>query len=311
METAVKNQRTIQDIYEDYYLSIWEEAFLIDRKAQGSSKGTIEFYKCKLEVFDKYCESQLIQKVTEITPEIIRRFLLWLDETGHNPGGIHACYRTVKVFLKWWEDELEPVGWSNPIKKVKAPKVGIEPLEPISIDTVTALIGTCERGSFYGERDKAIMYVLLDTGARASEFLNIQLDDLELTNGSILIRKGKDRKPRIVFIGSKSRKAIRSYLRQRRDDSNSLWVSRSGEKLSYGGFRGLLRRRAKIIGIRQPSIHSFRRAFALQMLRNGADVFSLQRLMGHADLQILRRYLLQTDGDLKEAHTVGSPVDNI
>jgi site-specific recombinase XerD len=155
------------------------------------------------------------------------------------------------------------------------------------------------------------MFVLLDTGTRASEFLNIQLDDLELASGSILIRKGKGHKPRIVFIGSKSRKAIRSYLRKRRDNSNALWVARSGEKLSYGGLRGLLRRRAKLIGIKQPSIHSFRRAFALQMLRNGADVFALQRLMGHSDLQILRRYLLQTDGDLREAHITGSPVDNM
>jgi site-specific recombinase XerD len=311
METAIKDQRTIQVINEDYYLSIWQEAFLIDRKAQGLSKGTIEFYKCKLAIFNKYCEGQLIQKIPEITPESIRRFLLWLNETGHNPGGIHACYRTLKVFFKWWEKEIEPEGWSNPIKKVKAPKVGIEPLEPISIDVLNALTNMCIRGSFYGERDRAILYVLLDTGTRASEFLNIQLDDLELISGSILIRKGKGNKPRIVFIGNKSRKAVRSYLRQRRDKSNYLWVSRYGEKLSYGGLRGLLRRRAKIIGIKQPSIHSFRRAFALQMLRNGVDVFSIQRLMGHADLQVLRRYLLQTEGDLSQAFIVGSPVDKI
>jgi integrase/recombinase XerD len=310
METATKNQLILEKLEQDSHLLTSVESFLIDRKAQGLSPDTIKFYRERIGLFTSFCETQLITQTTQITPDVIRRFILSL-EGDHNAGGIHACFRSLRAFLYWWENEIEPEGWINPIKKIKAPRVGIEPLEPVSMENVILLLGTCEKGYFIGGRDRAIILTLLDTGARAREFLNIQLDDLEITNGSILIRRGKGHKPRIVFIGTKTRKAIRNYLKARRDNSKFLWITRNGERLSYTGLRELFRRRAKKAGVKQPSIHSFRRAFALQMLRNGVDVFSLQRLMGHADLQILRRYLLQTEGDLREAHLTGSPVDKL
>ena len=80
--------------------------------------------------------------------------------------------------------------------------------------------------------------------------------------------------------------------------------------MTYTALRGLLRRRAQLAGIEKiPTPHDFRRAFALVMLRNGVDVFALQKLMGHSDLQVLRRYLAQTDQDVQIAHMRGSPVD--
>jgi len=79
--------------------------------------------------------------------------------------------------------------------------------------------------------------------------------------------------------------------------------------LEYGGLRAILTRRAERTGINQASYHSFRRAFALNCLKNGMDVYTLQKLMGHADLQVLRRYLIQTEGDLREGHAKYSPVD--
>ena len=84
-----------------------------------------------------------------------------------------------------------------------------------------------------------------------------------------------------------------------------------GERLTCTGLRLLLRRRAVVAGLKEiPSPHDFRRAFALIMLRNGVDVFALQKLMGHSDLQVLRRYLAQTDQDIQTAHMRGSPVDS-
>ena len=71
-----------------------------------------------------------------------------------------------------------------------------------------------------------------------------------------------------------------------------------------------MHRRAETAGLKEPSLHSFRRAFAINMLRAGVDIYSLQELMGHADLQVLRRYLKQTNDDIAQAHRIGSPVDN-
>jgi len=103
------------------------------------------------------------------------------------------------------------------------------------------------------------------------------------------------------------------YLRHRGDqpEDATLWATSEAKRLTYSGLVSMLRRRSKKAGVPAPMPHAFRRAFAILSLRNGADVYSLQRLMGHSDLQVLRRYLKQTDADLGEAHRRTGPVDNL
>jgi site-specific recombinase XerD len=292
------------------YLPILVESFLIDRRSQGLSPDTIELYTKKLQYFLKYCERQALTQISQLTSDFIRRYLLELSET-HNPGGVHACFRPLRTMLYWIEEEeIMPPGWKNPIRRVKAPKLPTDPIEPIQIEEVNLLLKTCA-GNYSGVRDKAMMLGLLDTGARAKEFLHINLEDVDLATGAVMIRQGKGRKPRMVFLGRKTIRAIRGYLRYRKDNHPALWVSTHGERMTYSALRCFLRRRAEQIGMKEiPTPHDFRRAFALVMLRNGVDIFALQKLMGHSDLQILRRYLAQTDQDIHTAHMRGSPVDS-
>jgi len=296
-------------VLEDDFLLIWIDAFLVDRRAQNFSKGTLYFYEKKLQLFTRYCDSQAITRIRQITPSTIRYYLFWLSETGHNEGGIHACYRSLKTFLRWWEMETEPEGWSNPIRKVKAPRVSIEPLEPVSIDDLEKMLATCKGSDFYNVRDRAVMLFLYDTGARASEFCSVNLEDCNQITGEVMIRQGKGRKPRSVFLGKKTRKALRNYLKQL-PEGEGLWLNGSGERLTYWGLDEIVSRRSIIAGIAKPELHSFRRAFALNMLRAGVDLESIAKLMGHADLQVLKRYLKQSTEDLRQAHAKGSPVDN-
>jgi integrase/recombinase XerD len=102
--------------------------------------------------------------------------------------------------------------------------LAIEPLEPVALETVKALINVCPLDTFTGIRDRAIFLALLDTGARAAEFCAMNLADLDQVTGAILIRQGKGRKPRTVYLGKKSRKAVRAYLRHRKDVEPALWV---------------------------------------------------------------------------------------
>ena len=290
-------------------VDVWAEQFLIDRKAQGLAPGTLLFYQDKLNKLLHYFESVAVYNLGQIDASVIRQFLLYLQSEKHTPGGIHAYYRVLKTFLFWWEAEVEPEGWKNPIRKVKAPRLKIEPLNPVEIDTVRAMLKACNEG-FTGVRDIAIFMFLLDSGLRANEFISLNLDDIDVALISIFVRDGKGGKPRTVFIGKKTRRAVRSYLKTRSDTCEALWVTRTGTRLTYSGLRQIVRRRAEKANVPSPQIHSFRRAFALICLRNGVDVYSLQRLMGHADLQILRRYLNQTTNDIQLAHQLGSPVDN-
>ena len=257
MQPVFLTQQIINSVDDDFILT-WIEAFLIERRSRGLCKGSIKYYAEKLQLFTNFCDTQVITRISQLTPSSIRDYLLALELAGHNPGGIHSAFRSLRAFLYWWEAEVEPAGWKNPIRKVRAPKVPAEPLEPVEISEIARLLDVCDTQEFTGLRDKAIFLALLDTGARANEFLQIDLKDVDMITGSILIRRAKQ-----------------------------------------AGFEKL------------PTLHSFRRAFALNFLRNNpGDIYSLQRLMGHADLTVLRRYLAQTEGDIQEAYQRGSPVDH-
>jgi integrase/recombinase XerD len=287
------------------------DEFYLDRRAQGLTVGSVQFYHHNLKIFLAYCESQDITGMEQLTPVLLRQFLLLLETEGHSPGGRHTFYRSIRAFLNWFEQEYEPEEWHNPIKRVPPPKVPQEQLAPVELSTVQKLTDQCEKGTFTGTRDKAIFLVLLDTGARAHEFLAVDLAEIDFIRGSILIKRGKGGKARTVFVSKNTRKALRAYLHQRNDDNPALWVTDEFERLTYWGLIDIIRRRAESAGIKRPSLHSFRRAFALNCLRNGMDIYSLQRLMGHAGLAVLMRYLKQTDEDLQAAHEKFSPVDRL
>jgi site-specific recombinase XerD len=314
MLPIIETQRTIQVSKIDDYLFTWYEAFLIDRKASGVADGTLRFYRQKLKLFSDYCDALAVKQIGQINPSFLRQYLLYLEESGHNAGGRHAAFRTIRAFFLWYEDEMEPEGWSNPIRKVKAPKVPMEPLEPVSFETVGKMVKACPRNTFTGDRDAAILLCLLDTGARASEFLSVNLEDINQARGDILIRQGKGRKPRTVYIGKQSKRALRRYLNHRMDECPALWVTHprfGSNRLTYAGLTEVLTRRAGEAQVDEPSLHDFRRAFALSMLRNGTDIFTLAKLMGHEGISVLQRYLKQTNLDTEEAHRRAGPVDNM
>ena len=311
-QTILENHKqTILEISQGDYISATADSFLIDRQARELSKHTLRFYREFLRTFIEYCNRNSLTFIQEITPDLLRRYFLAFGEK-HNPGGVHGAYRTLRAFFQWLvKEEIMAPEWKNPMLKVKAPKVVLDPLEPISIEDVRALINTCQRGEFIGERDRAIFLFLLDTGARARETCNMNIKDVDLNTGAVMIRYGKGGKTRMVFIGRTTRRVMRAYLRLRHDPSPTLFISKDEERLTYDGLRQLLERRTKRAKLsNKPKLHGFRRAFALNMLRSGVDIFVLQRLMGHADLQVLRRYLAQNDEDNQLAHMRGSPVDN-
>jgi integrase/recombinase XerD len=296
----------------DDSLSEWMEAFLADRRIQGLAHGTLRFYQQKLKLFSDYCATQSIDLVIQITADLIRQYLACLEQTSHNPGGKHAAYRALRAFLNWYENEAEPVHWANPIRKVKAPRVPPERLEPVSNETIARMIRACIPNTFSGDRDKAIILCLLDTGMRACEFTGLDLGDVDIAHGQIVIRKGKGSKPRMVFLGRHTLHYLRKYLRRRTDDCPAVWVTHPrfhSERLSYDGLRSILHRRSLEAKVEEPTPHSFRRAFALAMLRNGTDLYTLAKLMGHEGITMLQRYLKQTSQDTEAAHRRASPVD--
>ena len=196
---------TIEFLDEEIHLETQIASFLVDRQAQQLTLNTIEYYRKMLYLFNRFCQSQRVQHLTEIKTNTIREYLLLLQTKGHNPGGIHACYRAVRVFLRWWEVEYEPSSWKNPVSKVKAPRLEKKILEPANAEIVSKLMGASPTG-YLGARDKAAILFLCDTGCRASELTGLDISDYDASCGSVVIHNGKGGKGRTVFVGRKTRR---------------------------------------------------------------------------------------------------------
>ena len=150
--------------------------------------------------------------------------------------------------------------------------------------------------------------MMLDTGIRVSELLSLDHENINPITGVVQIIRGKGGKFRTAYLSKKSRLALRKYISLQGKTEGALFTSMEAIRLKYGGLRAMLRRRCIRAKVANQTAHSFRRLFALTMLRNGVDIFSLQMLMGHADLQVMRRYLKLASSDLQNAHSKASPV---
>lgn len=180
---------------------------------------------------------------------MLRRFVLEISET-HNPGGVHAVYRAVNAFLRWYDLEVEPEHWKNPMPKVKAPRVPLEPLEPASLGDVKAMLSTCKSRTLPDLRDKAILLLLLDTGCRASEVTALSVGDVDMHTGVVMVCRGNGAKFRTVF-GGKARRALSAYLRSRGSiaEKEPLFAGNTGGRLRYEALRDIVYRRARRAGV--------------------------------------------------------------
>ncbi|MBX3012356.1 MAG: tyrosine-type recombinase/integrase [Caldilineaceae bacterium] len=289
------------------------QEFLIDRRARNLTPKTLHWYTHNLTHFADYAIAQGIEETVAIKPRHIRRFLISLAEEGYNDGGVYAVFGALRAYLRWFVIEYEPSHWANPLDKVESPKRPQELQPPISLDDFKAMLDACKPKTFTGDRDKAILLFLLDTGVRHQELTDLQRGDVDVNTGQVIIRRGKGRKGRVVFLGAKTRRALLTYFRhyQTRLEDAPLWVTETGTALTRSGIRQVIRRRALQAELEEPGLHEFRRAFALNYLRNGGDIITLQRLLGHSSLVIINRYLNLLDDDLRAAIEKHGVVDKL
>jgi len=160
-------------------------------------------------------------------------------------------------------------------------------------------------------RDRAIVILLLDTGIRASELCDLTLADADLTNHRIVVI-GKGRKQRHIPISPRTEQAIWRYLTTRDDKkpTASLFTTSTGRALNRFNLWRLLKLAGERAGVDGAHPHRFRHTFAITFLRNGGNVFALQRILGHESLSMVNKYLAIAQTDLEQAHIDASPVTN-
>jgi integrase/recombinase XerD len=296
-------------VYEPPVLAKWLAAFYNARRSEGKASGTLDFYRKKLTPFLDFCTVRNVITLDAIDAGLLRQFILDLQSRDIEPSTVHGYFRALKAFLRWYERELDDPTFRNPIRKVAAPKVPEKLQDPVELADVEKLLHTCKAGAI-DIRDKAILLVLLDTGARAAELCGLDLADVDPATGELAIQRGKGGKGRRVFLGQRARRAVRAYLKERGSMAGPFFISRHQGRMSYECLRDLLKRRAKGAGLDNiPSPHDFRRACAINLLKNGADLLTVSRLLGHSTLQVTTKYLKQTSEDLRVTHAANSPVD--
>jgi site-specific recombinase XerD len=150
--------------------------------------------------------------------------------------------------------------------------------------------------------------MLLDTGLRASEWCAIRKEHYDEDNFCIRV-KGKGDKWRTVPLSPKTVKALDAYLKKEKQyEHEALILSERGMALSYDGIYQIVKRTAKVAGVKNPGCHGFRRSFAVYMRRNKADLFAIQDILGHSDITMTRIYTQTADTDVEEKHRRCSPV---
>ena len=215
---------------------------------------------------------------------------------------------------------------------VPRPKFTVEPISPFTREEIEQLLQACkysrvsntngrlpfkmERPTY--RRDEALCLFLLDTGLRASELCALRIADVNMKTGEVTVRHGraggaKGGKGRTVYIGKVTRKALWRYLVEREDQEDEqalLFLSAREDPMNKDSLRLLMRRLGKKVGIKKCYPHKFRHTFAINYLRSNGDVFTLQELLGHSSLEMVRRYARIAKIDLQRMHGRASPVDN-
>lgn len=288
------------DSFEHLTLGRAVDLFLGAKAAEGASPKTITWYRMILARAVRAFGADL--PVDRLTGPNLRAWLLEL-RTTLAPVSVAGYVRTLKVLGNWLL--AEELAEAAALRALHKPRVPDKLIESVPDDTLRRLLGLAT------VRDRAILLLLLDTGLRVSEAAGVRLGDLR-PDGSVKVM-GKGAKERIVPIGSTARGAIVRYLGQRGPGTPDapLFLGRRGA-LDARGMQQVLKRlkvRAGITGRCSP--HSLRHTFARSYLVNGGDAFSLQQILGHTTLDMVKRYVSLADAEVAVKHRVASPADRL
>ena len=267
------------------------------RVEKQSSPATLDQYGRELSRFFYYLESTEITEIAAVTTSILRSYLYRCKEK-RNLSDNSLC--TIIAILKSFFNYLfeEEVIKKNPGRKIHTPKkkkTCPRVMTRHEVDRIISAVDFAPKRSRKNRcRDRLILSLLYYTGVRKSELLHLNWDDINLSRSRMIIKSGKGKKDRVIPLHPKLIDLLDEYLTQRLPLKDpALITGEMGKRLTATSFSNLIRMYVKIAGLSKKSYsaHSFRHSFATHLVENGADIFSVQRLMGHASLDSTRVYI--------------------
>ena len=291
-------------------------------KRTSFSKRTVEGYTYH---FDKLVAYLADPEFAAITPDDIRRFLTHLVDDQHlSKRTVHDSWIILSALWTWAAGELgTPHALHGRVTEPTYPKREIEPFTLEDIKQLLKAIQQPKRWQTRGgrqveasrplaDRDRAILLTLLDGGLRASELCDLKVEDYDQARGRLRIRHGKGAKERFVFIGDRARKAIWRYQAGRPEvrPGDPLFATLGGGHIERHALGRMITRLGKRAGVSNAHPHRFRHTFGIWFLRNGGNLFELQKLLGHESLYTVQIYARLAESDLEAAGRRNSPADN-
>ncbi len=274
------------------------------------SENTVLSYNRDLTKFIKYLRTNKITSLDKVEEKDLEKYIKELNDNGFKSATVSRNIASLKAFFHYLNNE--GVLSNDPTKSLKSPKIEKKIPEILTTDEVFALLEQPSGDSPKEIRDKAMLELLYATGIRVSELINLEVSDVNLKTSSILCRDGS--KSRTIPYGKKAKDALTRYLEGSREaivdnkESTILFANCSGQKMSRQGFWKLIKHYAKKAGIESDiTPHTLRHSFAAHLVENGADLRSVQEMLGHSDISTTQIYANMSHSHIREVYNRAHP----
>lgn len=275
-----------------------------------TSNNTELSYKRDLAKLWQYLEEKGINEVKDITAEVLDSYIVYLEENHFAAATISRNVASIKAFYHYlYKGGLVDKDVSD---KLKAPKIVKKMPEILTPEEVVWLLEQPKGDTPKEIRDKAMLELLYATGIRVTELITLKVSDVNMQMGFIICRDGS--KERVIPFGAAAKKAMAIYLEKARNvmlldlSSEILFVNCSGQPMSRQGFWKLIKYYAKKAGIvADITPHTLRHSFAAHLVENGADLRSVQEMLGHSDISTTQVYATMTHNRIREVYSKAHP----
>jgi len=296
-------------------------------RAEGKSPKTISWYSANLKSFRNYLQNRhLSDSLDNIDTKLLREYVLYLlkktryENHPYTPAKpellstatVHGHVRTLRAFFNWLVGE--ELAQNNPARDLKPPKIVRKVVSTLSDEEIRVILNTFGI-SPSDTRNQTLFLILLDTGLRIGELINLKMEDVHMDEGYLKVL-GKGKKERIVPIGNNAQKILQRYLFRFRPKPNNpvidnVFLSHYSRPLTDNSMKLVFSRLAKRSGVYRLHAHLCRHTFATRFLINGGDVFSLQQILGHSTLEMVRHYVNLASSHIAIQHQKYSPLDRL
>lgn len=291
--------------------NVAREFFVYLDAEKGCSQATVEAYRSDLRLFLRFLQGDgCPAEVERVAPDVLRRYL-----ASMSAAGLSASTRGRRLYALrslWQYLETADLVTENPCRKVSAPRRSQHLPNYLSADECARLLAACDDNHYadLAFRDRALLTVLVYQGLRRAEVLGLQMGDVDLEAMTLLVRRGKGGTSRLLPLAEQAANAVADWLEMRPDcPTGALFVTRGGHPMSVKDLQRMFRRTVYRAGLREGiTLHTLRHTFATLLLREGVDVRTLQRLLGHASIETTAVYLHVDTEDMRgavERHPLG------